>query len=96
MKNKYQRMNPTEKKALINKFKKDQRGNNLLIRLNRLLIIGIIGIIVSLIMALVNFQTENRAYDYISAGILFIFSIVFIIGSIKIKIKELNKFALKK
>ena len=95
MKNKYQRMSKEEKNILKRKFKEDSMGKEVTGRLNRLFIIGIIGIIISIIMFIVALMNKSGALDYVSSGILFSFSAIFLIGSIKIKGKELNKFALK-
>ena len=96
MKNKYQRMNKEEKKKLIEEYKKTEFGKNYLFRLKRLLIIGIAGIIFAILECLVAYFNKDDIWDYISAGILFVASVIFIAGSIRLKGKQLNKFALKK
>ena len=95
MKNKYQRMSKEEKKELQNKFKQSAYGQNLLFRLKRLLIIGIVGICFSLLEFGVAFFNKKDIWDLISGSILFIISLIFIIGSIRTKSKKLNEFALK-
>ena len=96
MKNKYQRMSKEEKKKLIEDYKKTELGKNNLFRFKRLLIIGIIGIVFAIVECLVAYFNKDDIWDYISAGILFIASIIFVVGSIRIKGKQLNNFAIKK
>ena len=96
MKNKYQRMNKEEKKELIGDYKKTEFGKNYLFRLKRLLIIGIVGIAFAILEFLVAYFNKDDIWDYISSGLLLIISIVFIIGSIRLKGKQLNKYALKR
>ncbi len=95
MKNKYQRMPKTEKKALEQKFKKTEYGKNLLYRLNRLLIIGLIGIGFSILEFIVAIFNKKDIFDFIAATLLLIISIIFITSSIKTKNKQLNNYALK-
>ena len=95
MKNKYQRMSKEEKKDLKEKYLNTKEGKSKINRLNRLFIIGIIGIRFSIILIVSAVLNKQSILDYICGGILFVFSIVYLIGSINIKQKELNKFALK-
>lgn len=96
MKNKYQRMNKTEKKDIQDKYFNSSEGINMKNRLTRLNITGVMGILFSIYLIYSNItQDGNNIWQYIMAGILFISSIIFIIGSYKIRIKVLNKFAIK-
>ena len=95
MKNKYQRMNKEEKEKLKKEFIKTKQGKDLMFRLKRLLIIGILGVICSIVLYIVAFISKEDIFDYISASLLLIASIIFIIGSIKLKGKHLNNFAIK-
>ena len=95
MKNKYQRMDKEEKQKLRKKYSKTTEGKGKIARLNRLFIIGVIGIVISIGLFISAIINNNTVLDYISAGILLVFSIVFIIGSLNIRQKEYNKFALK-
>lgn len=96
MKNKYQRMTKEEKKKTKEKYYATEEGKNLHNRLIRLLITGIMGILFSGYLVYSNYtQDGNNIWQYIMAAILFIASIIFIIGSSKIKGKVLNKYAIK-
>ena len=96
MKNKYQRMDKIEKKEIQNKYFATEAGKAMKSRLIRLIIIGIMSIAFSIYLIYSNItQDGNNIWQYIMAGILFIAAIIFIIGSIKIKDKVLNKYAIK-
>ena len=95
MKNKYQRMSKDEKKKLKQKFIQTEYGKNLLHRLNRLLIIGLIGIVFAIFEFVISFLNKDDIFDFISAVLLLVISIIFIISSIKTKTKQLNNYALK-
>lgn len=96
MKNKYQRMSKEEKKNIQNKYYNSPEGLSMKNRLIRLNITGIMGILFSIYLIYTNItQDGNNIWQYIMAGILFVASIIFIIGSLKIRIKVLNKFAIK-
>ena len=96
MKNKYQRMNKEEKKEIQNKYYATNEGKAMKNRLIRLSIIGIMGILFSIYLIYSNYtQDGNSIWQYIMSGILIIASLIFIIGSINIRSKVLNKYAIK-
>lgn len=96
MKNKYQRMSKTEKSETAKKYYNTDQGKAMNNRLTRLLITGIIGILFSAYLVYSNYTEDgNNIWQYIIAGILFIASIIFLIGRYKIKVKVLNKYAIK-
>ena len=96
MKNKYQRMNKQEKKDIREKYYKTEDGKTMYNRLTSLLITGSMGIIFALYLTYSNYTKDgNNIWEYLIAAILLIASIIFIIGSLKIKTKVLNKFAIK-
>ena len=96
MKNKYQRMNKEEKKNIKEKYFATEAGKSMSNRLIRLLITGLMGIFFSLYLVYSNYTNDgNSIWQYIMSAILFVASLVFIFGSIKIKIKVLNKYAIK-
>ena len=96
MKNKYQRMNKEQRKNIKDKYFNTEDGKSMYNRLMRLIITGVIGIFFSIYLIYSNYTTDgNNIWQYIMAGILIIASIIFILGSIKIRLKVLNKFALK-
>jgi len=96
MKNKYQRMSKQEKKELKETYYKTEEGKSMYNRLTRLLITGSMGILFSIYLIYTNYSKDgNNIWEYLVAAILLIASIIYIISSIKIKIKVLNKFAIK-
>ena len=96
MKNKYQRMNKEEKKKIEAEYLKTDKGKAQIARLNRVLIIGITGVILGLALIVYAYLNKDVIWDYVSASILLIISIFFIIKSRQLKIGELNKEVLKK
>jgi len=96
MKNKYQRMNKEEKNKLQKAYQTTKEGKAMLKRLTRIQIIGITGISFSLGLSVYAYFTDALTWDYINSGILFLISLFFIIKSYQLKIKVLNKEALKK
>lgn len=65
MKNKFERLSKEEKKESIKEFENVSDANkNLITRIKRLRVVGIIGIIYSLIMFILDFLKENKIVDY--------------------------------
>lgn len=96
MKNKYQRMTKEEKKQIKEKYYATEDGKIMKNRLVRLFIIGVMGIVFSGYLVYSNITKDgNSIWQYLTAGILLIFSIVYIISSFKLRVKVLNKFAIK-
>ncbi|MCI9279694.1 MAG: hypothetical protein HFJ02_02705 [Bacilli bacterium] len=97
MKTKYQRMNKEEKKNLIEEYKKTTKGKEMLSRLNRILAIGLIGLIYGVGLALYLYSKDGiKINDYLTIIPLLIASFIFIIMSLNLRKKELNKFAIKR
>jgi len=97
MKNKYQRMNKEEKIKIKKLYLATKEGRIMIKRLERLLTTGIAGVVLSLLLWFYSYYlTPGSIWDYISTGVLFIISTFFIIMSYRIKVKVLNKEALKK
>ena len=96
MKNKYQRMTKEEKVKIRDSFKESDRGKLQIPRLNRLILWGVLGTVVSLALVIYTLITKETFWNYIYAGLLELASIVFIVGSILIRNKEYNKFAIAK
>lgn len=96
MKNKYQRMSKEEKLKVKEKYYATEDGKIMRNRLTRLLIIGIMGIFFGIYLIYSNITEDgNNIWQYIISGVLLIASLVYIISSIKLRIKVLNKFAIK-
>ena len=97
MKNKYCRMSKEEKKQCQKFYYNTDKGKDMKKRLTRLFIIGIIGICFSIFLVVSGyFANELNWATWGMAGILLAFSIVFIVGAFKIRIKCLNQYAVKK
>lgn len=89
---KYYSLNKEEKLKLKEDFYKTEFGLSIKKRLNRLLITGITGIIFSIYL----FIDQNNFWDIFTGIITLIASIIFIVGSFKVRIKKLNDFLVKK
>lgn len=97
MKNKYQRMNREEKKQCQKFYYNTEKGKEMRRRLNRLVVLGIIGILFAVFLVISGYiSNEINWATWTMAVILIIFSIIFIIGSYKLRIKCLNAYAIKK
>ena len=92
LKNKYQRMTKDQKHALLIEYKNTEKGGYILSKLRNVFIIGIL----SYAYAVYMFITADKVWDYVGATSLIIAGCVFVGSSIKLKNKNLNKFAIKK
>lgn len=96
MKNKYQRLSKEEKERVKLKYYATDKGKEMKKRLDRLLVIGSVGILFSVFL-IVSGYLSNKVewYTWVVAIILMVFSIIYVVGSIKLRGKVLNQFALK-
>lgn len=92
LKLKYYSLNKEEKNKIKNKFYNTEYGNNIKKRLDRVFIIGILGIIFSLYLLIL----PNNKWDIIEGIILIIASFIFIFGSHKVRINKINTFLTQK
>ncbi len=92
MKTKYQRMTKEEKKILIKEYKNTEKGLYMLNKLRNLLIIGFLSYAYSIYLII----TAKNIWNYVSAVTLLIAGCVFTVASLKLKSKNLNKFAIKR
>lgn len=96
MKNKYQRMTKEEKAKCKEKYYATPKGREMKIRFKRLTIIGVIGLLFSSFLVVSGILSKEISWaTWTIAGILFVFSIIYIAGSIILKGKCLNNFAVK-
>ena len=92
LKSKYYTLTKEEQNNLKNDFYKTEYGTSLKKRLDRLFIIGIIGIIFSIFL----FIFPSNKWDIVSGIILVLASIIFIVGSYKVRIDKINTYLTKK
>lgn len=90
MKNKYQRMTKEEKKEIIGKYRKTEKGKYLMAKLKNVMICGIISYVYAIYLII----DAKNIWSYIGALGVFIFGCVFIVSSIRLRNKNLNKFAI--
>ena len=96
MKNKYQRMSKEEKAKVKSKYYATEKGKEMKARLDRLIVLGIIGICFSIFLVVSGILANKiEWYTWVVAITLLIFSIVYIVGSITIRGKVLNQCAVK-
>ena len=81
-----------EKIKIKKEFFQTDKGNNIKVRLKRLFIIGILGIIFSIFL----YVTHSNIWEIISSISLLLASIFFIISSIYLYIRNLNNYLNKK
>lgn len=97
MKKYYNTLNKEEKSKIKEMYKEEYQNSELRVRLVRLIIYAIIGYITTIVLCFDAFlKKENFTLNIIIAVTLFIASTIFLIGSITLKQKTLNKIALKK
>ena len=97
MKNKYQRMNKEEKKQCKSFYYNTLKGKEMRVRLNRLVVLGVIGIAFAIFLIISGYlSNEINWATWTMAIILIIFSLIFIFGSIRLRVKCLNLYAIKK
>jgi len=96
MKNKYERMKKEEKKICKEKYYSTPKGKEMKQRFLRLNIIGTIGILFSCFLIVSGYISKEIGWaTWTMAIILFLFSIVYIVGSYILKKQCLNNYAVK-
>lgn len=110
MKNKYERLSKEERKKSIEEFKSIDANHEVLIkRLNRLKIVGLIGIIYSLIMFILDFLNaqgilkfgfntfgKHVIISYIVDACLLVFCVFFFVKANQILSEQVNKYLIEK
>ena len=89
---KYYSLSSKEKLELKNEFYQTEFGHKLEVRLNRLLVIGILSFAFSIFL----FITNTMIWDIVTGILLLIASFIFIIGSFKVRVQKLNDYLIKK
>ena len=85
------------KKEDIEKFNNSEIGKIKNAYLRKSMIIGVILIMFSLFWIILDiYNSVNSVFDYVYASIILLFGIFFIIRSVIIKKKEVNKFIYEK
>ena len=97
MKNKYQRMNVLEKKKCREAYYQTAKGKEMKMRLIRLNIIGVIGILFSIFLVVSSYYDQSLNWaTWGMVVLLTLFSLIFILGAYLIRGKVLNQYAIKK
>lgn len=95
MKNKYQRASKLEKKEARTNFFQTDFGKNLKKRLDRLIIYSILLIAFTIYIIIDNILKDNSIINYVTAGFLLIFALIFLIGRYYVIVKNVNSFMIK-
>ncbi|NLL01842.1 MAG: hypothetical protein GX265_02340 [Mollicutes bacterium] len=95
MKLKYQRLSQEEKQKAKEEFLKNKESI-IYIKAHKIYVLSIIGIIVSIASFVFDYFSKSGTFSFILDGFLFIFSIIFFIVMIKVKLREINKFIINK
>ena len=88
---KYYSLTKDEQYDLKEEFSNTEFGQNINKRLTRLIILGIMGLIFSIYL----FMSHSNIWEIITASILLIFSLIFLIAPHYIKINKLNDYLIK-
>ena len=98
MKNKYQRLTREEKKAAIKEYRSvSERNDNYIRILNRMLVLGIIGVVYGIVSVVTDFLfTFTSVFNYIVDGIVLIFSTFLIVNRNKIVRTAINNYLIDK
>ena len=92
----YQTLNKEQKNKIKEIFKNEYQNTPVNARFSRLLMYSIVGILFSGFMLIEYFVLDNKNIGNIIIGLtLLIASITFLIGRYRIKLRYLNKIALK-
>lgn len=95
LKTKYERMSKEEKKEVVVNYKKTEAGRVMMMRLLRLTIIGLLGILYS-VYWFVSHLHDLQWTDYLVIVPLTLISIFFIVMAFRLRKKVLNQFVIKK
>ena len=95
LKTKYEKMSKKEKKKIVEVYKQTEAGKKMMIRLLRLNIIGVLGILYAIFLFVYEFKTIEWS-DYMIIVPLLVISIFFLFMSYRLRKKVLNQFAIKK
>ena len=95
LKTKYERMSKEEKKEVVVNYKKTEAGRVMMMRLLRLIIIGLLGFLYS-IYWLISHLSDLQWTDYLVIVPLTLISIFFIVMAFRLRKKVLNQFVIKK
>lgn len=96
MKNKYERMTKQEKMACKEKYYNTLKGKEMKVRFFRLNIIGCCGVLFSIFLIVSGALSKELNWaTWMMAGLLFFFSVFYLVGSFLLKKKCLNDFAVK-
>lgn len=96
MKKIYQDLTKEEKQNNKDKFIKTEDGKNVMTRLSRVMIIGVLGIIVSIALFISAYVQHDTIWAYIYAVTIFVCSMFFVVSSPILKNKKLKNFYYKK
>ena len=93
--NYYKRLDKEKRKELKKEFLSVE-DSTVYKKCNKIFIISILGIVLSLIAGAFDFIFKNGVLNYIVDGVLLVFCIVILFLMNSSKSKEINKYALKK
>lgn len=92
---KYQKLSKEEKKKVNSKFYETEQGKILKQRFKRILIYSIILILFGIYLLIDNYLDKGSIKEYIYAGLLIVFGIIFLIAKNHISMIKINEFITK-
>ena len=96
LKTKFQRMNKEEKKKAISRYYKTDLGKENAMRFKRLLIVGLLCLAWGIYLFIDAIIKGGNYWSYSLATCMVIFGLIFLIGRVKIRSKQVNDFLTKK
>lgn len=94
--NYFKSLKKEDQKKVKVEFLKDKTASNVYSKVNKIFGLSIFGTILAIAAGVFDYLCKTGLLNYILDGLLFIFSIVFIIKTVGMKNGELNKYALSK
>jgi predicted Co/Zn/Cd cation transporter (cation efflux family) len=93
--NYYKSLKKDEKDKVKEDYFKNNDNNVVYKKINRIYVLSILGIVISIIAGVFDVVFQNGVINYIVDVLLAIFSLIVFIKTTKMKCEELNRFALE-
>ncbi len=91
----YQRLSREEKKEVKKEFL-NEKESIVYKKANNLIFASLGGIIIAIVSIVINYINKVKLLGYIADGILLVFCIIVFLAFMNAKLKEINKYAIKK
>lgn len=92
--NYFKSLTKEEKIKLKEEFLSKKEESTIYHKINKIFILSIVGIVIAVLASVFDILYTTGVINYVLDGLLFVFSIIFLIKTISMKNNELNKYAL--